>query len=1030
MAEGNSGADIHRILAAVKSSEVVEDRVQLFTDLGNLSLKEASESDHASVMNCLVTYWETFTCLDVTQCMLNRSILQVALKNIDFNLPSCLLQTLILGVKASIWSGKHLQMTLLSTEESQEDEHSSVFYQLLLEILRFSASTFSALLKFTDISNKELMNNVEIFTIEVLNLTKDSISEAKKIQSFGSEILKATHTVIDVVVKLCKVRSELINWEACDEKQSRFDKPIHVVHAINITKYTIEKLSQIGVLAANDGGSLVNILSISWKGVVSLLQIGGGHLTEVDIANIVVSLLVLIAEPLKCAAEVWSSSLNETISVTEAKRIFVPVKFYLINAVKICSLYPHQTYTVYREIAHCILTITSFWILANNENLLKNASAVIAELLEETTLDLVLSLLISDKLKLEQKLEVMEWLFVNEDSHSGLDCPTLAACNFTLVNKIFLSSCEDISRSRVLMLGRVVLFINFLKYSLKLDEDVKVAITQKLNWFLDVLVEEDVYSCMLVLQLPSLSGSGKTAELVWQPMFTLLLQAFKTFMIVISSSTAWSELQSFLLENFFHPHFLCWEIVMQCWCFVLQYAETQMANNIISKLCSLLKLLGSSDSVFLPHSSFRKLTRSFCLLLTCCEKSVVEEVFMSIVGDRRSHLSQILCLALFIEGFSLDLLSDEFRKTSIQTIISDYFDFIDNFNEASLTACSSSLFGIPVFILSASLQSSLQSIKERLPEIDARAIKFLVSISSNYKSTVDKEIKDHSLRLFGEILVIISYLEHLYKSNDIEQAIIQIENIFITEPPVLLYKCKPHLAQFLTGLVHMEFSESDDGDAKSRAAWELFHLILTERHWAFTHLALTAFGYFAAHTTCCQLWRFLPPDAALSYDIISGTETTKERFYAELREFLNKQNALLTVAPSPEQLELLRREGLMLKQMIHNISVNAERRDGCENMEIDDKNQLNSMEVDDMNQTNKKRKLPAGISKGVELLKNGLKIIGDGLSEWQLNQFETNELHVKYSAQFSRLEDAITHFEELAGSGEVCLSPIQSNLRG
>lgn len=1030
MAEGNSGADIHRILAAVKSSEVVEDRVQLFTDLGNLSLKEASESDHASVMNCLVTYWETFTCLDVTQCMLNRSILQVALKNIDFNLPSCLLQTLTLGVKASIWSGKHLQMTLLSTEESQEDEHSSVFYQLLLEILRFSASAFSALLKFTDISNKELMDNVEIFTIEVLNLTKDSISEAKKIQSFGSEILKAAHTVIDVVVKLCKVRSELINWEACDEKQSRFDKPIHVVHAINITKYTIEKLSQIGVLAANDGGSLVNILSISWKGVVSLLQIGGGHLTEVNIANIVVSLLVLIAEPLKCAAEVWSSSLNETISVTEAKRIFVPVKFYLINAVKICSLYPHQTYTVYREITHCILTITSFWVLANNENLLKNASAVIAELLEETTLDLVLSLLISDKLKLEQKLEVVEWLFVNEDSHSGLDCPTLAACNFTLVSKIFLSSCEDISRSRVLILGRVVLFINFLKYSLKLDEDVKVAITQKLNWFLDVLVEEDVYSCMLVLQLPSLSGSGKTAELVWQPMFTLLLQAFKTFMIVISSSTAWRELQSFLLENFFHPHFLCLEIVMQCWCFVLQYAETQMANNIISKLCSLLKLLGSSDSVFLPHSSFRKLTRSFCLLLTCCEKSVVEEVFMSIVGDRRSHLSQILCLALFIEGFSLDLLSDELRKTFIQTIISDYFDFIDNFNEASLTACSSGLFGIPVFILSASLQSSLQSIKERLPEIDARAIKFLVSISSNYKSTVDKEIKDHSLRLFGEILVIISYLEHLYKSNDIEQAIIQIENIFITEPPVLLYKCKPHLAQFLTGLVHMEFSESDDGDAKSRAAWELFHLILTERHWAFTHLALTAFGYFAANTTCCQLWRFLPPDAALSYDIISGTETTKERFYAELREFLNKQNALLTVAPSPEQLELLRREGFMLKQMIHNISVNAERRDGCESMEIDDKNQLNSMEVDDMNQTNKKRKLPAGISKGVELLKNGLKIIGDGLSEWQLNQFETNELHVKYSAQFSRLEDAITHFEELAGSGEVCLSPIQSNLRG
>lgn len=320
--------------------------------------------------------------------------------------------------------------------------------------------------------------------------------------------------------------------------------------------------------------------------------------------------------------------------------------------------------------------------------------------------------------------------------------------------------------------------------------------------------------------------------------------------------------------------------------------------------------------------------------------------------------------------------------------------------------------------------------KGRLPEIEARTLKFLISISSIYKSTVDKEIKNHSLCLFGEILVIISYLKHVYTSNDIEQAIMEIENIFITEPPVLLYKCKPHLARFLTGLVDMEFLESDDSDAKSRAAWKLFQLILTERHWAFTHLAIAAFGHFAADTNCTQLWRFLPQNAALSYDIVSGLEVANGGFMAELKAFLNKQNALLTIAPSPEQLELLQREGLILKQMVHNISVSAEQREGCEGMEIDDKNQSNSMEVDDKNQSNKKRKLPDGISKGVELLKSGLKIISDGLLEWQVNQFESNELHVKYSTQFSQLEDAIMHFEELAGSGEVCLSPIQSNLRG
>ena len=283
----------------------------------------------------------------------------------------------------------------------------------------------------------------------------------------------------------------------------------------------------------------------------------------------------------------------------------------------------------------------------------------------------------------------------------------------------------------------------------------------------------------------------------------------------------------------------------------------------------------------------------------------------------------------------------------------------------------------------------------------------MVSITNNYKSSVDKVIKDQCLRLFSETLGIISYLKHLYASNDIEQAIMAIESIFISEPPANLYKCKPHLAHFMAGLIHMELSESDD-DAKSCAVWELYHFLLKERHWAFIHLAITAFGYFAARTKCNQLWRFVPQDAALSYDIVSGVEANKERFMLEFKTFLNKEIALHTVAPSPEQLELLGREGLMLKQMVHKISATAEERQRYESMEIDDKNQ-----------SNKKRKLPDGISRGVELLKSGLKIIGDGLSQWQLNQYATNELHVKYMTQFSQLEDVITHFEELAGSSEV-----------
>ncbi|KAI4338178.1 hypothetical protein L6164_016522 [Bauhinia variegata] len=433
MAKGNSSNDLQKIMEEIRSSEIVEDRIRLFTELGNIDLTEIR--DLASLVDCLITFWEDFTCLDTSQCMLNRSILLVASKYVQFDLSRCLPQILTLGIKASVWCGKHLKMTLLSTQDSQEDEHSSLFYQVLQDVLSFSASTLSGLMMLQVFGEKALMDSVEKFILEVLILTKDSVSDVKKNESFGAEILKITHIVIDAVIKLCKVSDESVNWETYDEKPMSLRKPDSGDYVINITNCAIEKLSQIGVIAANNGGNLVNILNVSWKGVVSLLQSGSGNLAEkVKIANVVVTLLTLVTEHLKCAAEAWCSSQKETISIPEAKRIFVPVKFFLINAVKICSFYPCQAYAIYREIILCVLMVSTFRIELNKKIPLKSACTVITELLEQTSLDLVISLLNSDKVKLEQKLEVLECLFTNEvNSHSSVDNPTVGVCSLTTV---------------------------------------------------------------------------------------------------------------------------------------------------------------------------------------------------------------------------------------------------------------------------------------------------------------------------------------------------------------------------------------------------------------------------------------------------------------------------------------------------------------------------------------------------------------------------------------------------------------------
>nr|XP_023881229.1 uncharacterized protein LOC111993631 [Quercus suber] len=706
-----------------------------------------------------------------------------------------------------------------------------------------------------------------------------------------------------------------------------FEATSNLTHVSNITKCAIEKLCELGILAANDGGSLVTILNVLWKGVVSLLQLGKETLAvKVSVADIILTLLSLVNESLRCAAKAWNSSLKETISVTEARRIFVPVKFYLINAVKISCLYPSQAYLVYREMTHCIMIILTLKISMSNEEHMKTACEVITELLEQTSMDLLKSLLNSVEVKPELKLRILDWLFIGESHSISSNGDSSSDSRITSMDQIFLVSCEDMTGERTLLLGRVALFLNFLKYSLDLDEDLKLGMTSKLGWFLDILVDEEVYSSILVMQIPELYGSGKQAEIDWLPMFSSLLHALETFMIV-------DQLAGFLL----------------------------MVHNLF-----------------------------------------VDHVYKSIAGDDRSQLSSVMCVALFMEGFPLNLLSDRMRSIATQRIFTDYFGFLEGFDDKSMRACNSGVYGVPVFALSA----SLLSLQVSMPNIDAKTLKFLGSIIHNYRNTLDQLTKDHYCKLLSETLGIISNMKHLYAAVEMEEVILGLKSLFIsgsTASDTPLYQCKPNLALFVAGLGHMEITESDES-AKCSAVWELYHMLLREQHWALIHLAITAFGYFAARTSCNQLWRFVPQTAALSYDL-SGDEANEERFMSELKAFLEKETALLTITPSSEQLGLLVRDGLMLKEVVRKFSEIDAKAMGCESMVIDEEKQLN-----------KKRKLPDGISEGVELLQSGLKVIDDGLFEWQQNK-SAIALNAKFLTHISRLKDAVAQLVGLAGSG-------------
>lgn len=530
------------------------------------------------------------------------------------------------------------------------------------------------------------------------------------INSVGLDIFKVAQAIIDAVIRLCKEYSQAVNVESCyaRSEKNQFGRlckePIVVNHVANITKCAIERLSELGILAASGGGSLVTILNASWKGVVTLLQLGKGALAvKMNVADIIVTLISLINESLRCTTEAWSSKLKEAISVSEARRTFVPVKFYLINAVKIASLFPRQAYIVYKEITLCLLMISSLRISLSHDKGLKIASEVLTELLERSSLDLLNSLLNSPLDRLE-KLEILDCLFTEECNLNPIRGEPISNYKAASTDEIFSLSCEAMSGARMLLPGRVGLLLSFLMYSPDLGEDMKLIMIRKVGWLLDVLTAEEVYSSILVSQIPVLYSSGKTVELVWQTLFSALLHALKTFMIAVSSCHAWEDFMAFLLENFFHPHFLCREIVMELWCFLVRHAEVDLVNGIIDKLCTLMKSLVSSESVFLPGSTLRKMAHSICILLTYSRQSLVDKVYNYVASDDRSQSSSIMYLALLLEGFPINSLSDNIRSFAKQKIITDYFSFIERFADKSFSASSSGVLGVPVFALSASLQ--------------------------------------------------------------------------------------------------------------------------------------------------------------------------------------------------------------------------------------------------------------------------------------------------------------------------------------
>ncbi|EOA39578.1 hypothetical protein CARUB_v10008197mg [Capsella rubella] len=890
-------------------------------------------------------------------------------------------------------------MSVMSMEESQEEEHSNIFFQLLLDYLRFSASSFTAIGKTCFLSDQASAVTVHKFVSEQLNLIKEVVLNAKKVESFSSEILKAVQVVIDSIVRLCKMYSSTV-YQAVNEiktneivGKARMEGDNNVCNLVSIIMLGVKSLSELGMLAAKDGGNLVTILNTSWKGVITLLQIDKqAVVSRVDVGEIILKLISLIKESLGFAAQAWFCSAKDNISATEARRVFLPVKFYLINAVKVVALFPSQASMVFKEIALCTLMTSAFKFSLSQQSHGKSASEVMTDLLEKTTVDLLSALLNTAEITQEVRITLLDFLFIDEQDFNkqSHDSQTKAS----LVDVLPLSV-ESTTSTCGLLLARVLLFQSVMRYSSELEEVAKLAITKKLYWLLDVLTEKEVYTSVLSSQLPMSDGSGKT--IIWESMFSALLLSLKTLMIILSSTPAWEELETFLLQNLLHPHFLCWQIVMELWCFWVRHATDDLVAAMIDKLCGFMMSMSASETPLCPDSVLRKTTKSICFLLTHIPKSLIARVYTNVSTESRSDSTPDVYLALLLDGFPLNFLPDKIKNDAKRQISADFFHFIKNFNEKPSRYSRYTVLGAPVFALSA----CLRILKMSMSEIDAKTLNFIVALIQKYRSSRDETTKDHYSDILSETLSIISRNEQLFTCQEMDNVLTELQKLFNSETDNRhLHKSKPNLALFLSGLSRYEMSEIETCP-KSRAVWELYHLLLRKRHWVLVHNAVTAFGHFCARTSCNQLWRFVPEDAALAFDIPFGKEAKTERFMSELKIFLEKEEALLSITPSEEELELLSKEGTKVKATVQKLVEGRRQR---------------PMEVE--KRRNKKRKLPEGICRGMELLQNGVKRINEGLSELRSDENRSEEFQKSLLNQFSCLEDLVSHLLSLTAASD------------
>jgi Domain of unknown function (DUF4487) len=500
-------------------------------------------------------------------------------------------------------------------------------------------------------------------------------------------VLKVAQNILEGMRALCMSYSDASKMHTTTEEEKVNEiEELNITSLVcKITNHVIHTLYEIGVFAASGGGTHVLLLNLSWKGVVTLLQTNKDALDEkLKVGDIIRTLISLALEMLKSASESWSAlTLKAGPSIAEAKRAFLPIKFFLINALRICTAYPLEALSVQHEIVCCSLVISNLGFYFSKEIQLRAASEALVEFVDPTSFLLLQAVLSSVSMDPGALCELFGCLLQNKHD---VDFPKTEELD-TLAS-VFSTDCD------ARLPGGVHLFLNLLRTSPSFGETTTIELSKYLRNLFSILINERTYPFVLGLEIPVLDNSKPTPEITWQPMYTFVVQTLKVFLISVASSSspvAWIEVETFLLENLFHTHFLCIEITTELLSFVLRHAEAAVTYQIIENVLSLVRIV-------VPHGLRPRIAHSFNTLLACANSDVVDRIYTLVSNDEKSGIY----LQLLMEGFPFDSLSNNVKRIAIRRLFVALNEFMEAYCRENGGACTD-FIGIPVHALASVL---------------------------------------------------------------------------------------------------------------------------------------------------------------------------------------------------------------------------------------------------------------------------------------------------------------------------------------